>query len=324
RYLRTQELLGALGLPVLTPGPVSPEALHRVHPPAHAERIRAFCASGGGRIDEDTVASIESHEVALRSAGAAVAAVDAVLTDRFQYAVSLGRPPGHHALAEATMGFCFFNNAAIAARHAQAAYGLKRVAILDWDLHHGNGTEAIFYEDPSVLYLSTHQDPNWPGTGQVSAIGAGAGAGANVNVPLPIGTGDAGYLRVFRELLAPVMAAFAPELIILSAGFDAHWRDPLGRMGLSVAGFEALTREVAAWAERHAGGRLVVLQEGGYNLDALAYSMLATVRTLVGAPVEDPLGPSPYHEPIEEIEAAIGEVRRVLAPYYRLAPASAG
>jgi acetoin utilization deacetylase AcuC-like enzyme len=317
RWERTDARLAALGLPRVKPGPIAPDALARVHPPSHGERIKAFCEAGGGRLDEDTVACPASYEVALLSAGAAVAAVDRVATGGSRAAVALCRPPGHHALADQTMGFCFFNNAALAARHAQAAYGLQRVAILDWDLHHGNGTEAIFYDDPSVLYLSTHQHPNWPGSGAPTDVGTGLGKGFTVNVQLPIGTGDAGYMRTLTEVFAPVVTAFKPQLIIVSAGYDAHWRDPLGRMGLTVEGFAAMTREVMAWADRLCGGKLVVLMEGGYDLDALADSMLATVQALAGQPARDALGSSPYREPAAEVERAIARTRQALAPYWR-------
>lgn len=319
RYHRTWGLLEAEPLLHVTASPVAPEILRLVHPDTHAARIREFCAAGGGRIDEDTVASERSYEVALLSAGGAVEGVRQVLSGSARRAVVLSRPPGHHALPEATMGFCFFNNAAVAARFAQAHFGLKKVAILDWDLHHGNGTEAIFYGDASVLYLSTHQDPNWPGTGAATDIGEGRGLGATVNVPLPLGTGDAGYERAFREVFEPVLRQFAPELLIVSAGYDAHWRDPLGRMGLTVSGFARLTRLVMDWADELSGGRLVVVMEGGYDLDALAHSMRATVTTLRGGPVEDTLGPSPYAEPQAAIDKAIASARQALAPYWRFA-----
>ncbi|MDB5099143.1 MAG: histone deacetylase superfamily [Cyanobacteria bacterium RYN_339] len=316
RWERTDARLAALGLPRIEPAPIAADALARVHPVAHGERIKAFCEGGGGRLDDDTVACPASYDVALLSAGAAIAAVDRVATGQDRTAVALCRPPGHHALADQTMGFCFFNNAALAARHAQQAYGLQRVVILDWDLHHGNGTEAIFYDDPSVLYLSTHQHPNWPGSGAPADVGTGLGTGFNVNVQLPIGTGDAGYLHTMQEVFAPVVAAFKPELIIISAGYDAHWRDPLGRMGLTVAGFAALTREAQGWADRLCGGKLVALMEGGYDLEALAASMLATVQVLAGVEVADLLGPSPYHEPKAEVERAIRRTLQAIKPYW--------
>lgn len=322
RWRRSDTLLHALAgtpgepLVFVEPTPVTDADLALVHPPSHAARIKAFCEAGGGRLDEDTVACPASYDVARLSAGGAVEGARRVIDGTDRRAVVLGRPPGHHALAEETMGFCFFNNAAIAARWAQARRGLARVLIVDWDLHHGNGTEAIFWDDPSVMYLSTHQHPNWPGTGAPGDVGAGPGQGFTANVRLPIGTGDAGYSEVFATLFRPLVDAFRPELVIVSAGYDAHWRDPLGRMGLTVGGFAALTREVAAWADRHAEGRLLLLMEGGYDLDALARSLTASVQVLRGGEVVDPVGPSPYPEPTADVARAIAATRTALAPYW--------
>jgi acetoin utilization deacetylase AcuC-like enzyme len=316
RWHRTWALLEQQPVAHVTAPKVSPEILRLVHPDSHSARIAEFCRAGGGRIDEDTVASTETYEVALLSAGGAVEGVRQVLAGEAARSVVLSRPPGHHALEEETMGFCFFNNVAVAARYAQSAFGLKKVAILDWDLHHGNGTEAIFYRDPSVLYMSTHQDPNWPGTGAATDIGEGPGLGATVNIPLPLGTGDAGYERAFKEVFEPVMRQFAPELLVISAGYDAHWRDPLGRMGLTVDGFARLTRLVMDWADALCQGRLVVVMEGGYDLDALSQSMLATVDTMRGETVTDPLGPSPYKEPEAAISRAIAATKQALGTHY--------
>jgi acetoin utilization deacetylase AcuC-like enzyme len=214
------------------------------------------------------------------------------------------------------MGFCFFNNAALAARFAQARRGLGRVLIVDWDLHHGNGTEAIFYDDPTVMYLSTHQHPNWPGTGAPTDVGTGAGVGYTANVRLPMGAGDRSYQQTFAEVFRPLVAAFAPELVIVSAGYDAHWRDPLGRMGLTVPGFADLTREVRAWADASAQGRLLLLMEGGYDLDALAQSLAGSLQALRGAAYPDALGPSPYPEPLRDVEVAIAATQAALAPHW--------
>lgn len=312
------ELAGLAGEPLafVAPAPIEDADLALVHPPSHAARIKAFCEAGGGRLDEDTVACPESYDVARLAAGGAVEGARRVIDGPDRRAVVLGRPPGHHALAEETMGFCFFNNAALAARWAQARRGLERVLVVDWDLHHGNGTEAIFWEDPTVLYFSTHQHPNWPGTGAARDVGAGHGRGFTANVPLPMGTGDAGYLRAFRQVFRPIVDAFRPQLVIVSAGYDAHWRDPLGRMGLTVGGFAALTREVAAWADDHAEGRLLLLMEGGYDVDALARSLAASVQVLRGGEVADPVGPSPYPEPAEDVDRAIAASRAALAPFW--------
>jgi acetoin utilization deacetylase AcuC-like enzyme len=314
RYACTLQALEALPLLRVEPLPISQEHLEWVHPKAHGERIKDFCAQGGGRIDEDTVACPASYEVALLAAGGALEGVDAVM--KGESAFVLCRPPGHHALEDSTMGFCFFNNAALAVRYAQRQYGLSRVAVIDWDVHHGNGTEAIFYNDPSVLFVSTHQEPNWPGTGKVEDLGAGAGLGKNINVPLPIGTGDKGYLRAFQEIIGPIVAGFKPQLIVLSAGYDAHWRDPLGAMGLSVSGFARLTHEVKQWAEQHCEGRLLPILEGGYDLEALAQSVVATIQVLRNEPVTDSLGVGPQEECLAEIEAALERSRQALKPHW--------
>ncbi|MEB3222818.1 MAG: histone deacetylase [Candidatus Sericytochromatia bacterium] len=315
-------LVGSPGQPLVfeRPAAITPDVLALVHPPAHSARLAAFCAAGGGQLDEDTVASPETEAVARVSAGAAVAAAAAVLTGPGRQAVALCRPPGHHALPTETMGFCLYNNAALAARWAQVHGGLRRVAIFDWDVHHGNGTEAIFADDPSVLFMSCHQHPNWPGTGRPEDIGTGAGVGHTANVRLPIGTGDAGVARVVAEVFDPLVAAFEPELVIVSAGFDAHWRDPLGRLGFTVAGYAALTRAVLRWAEAYAGGRCVILLEGGYDVDALAASLTAVVQVLRGGAVEDPFGASPYPEPEAALARAIAETRAALAAHWPLAP----
>lgn len=303
-------------LAFVAPEAIAPEDLHLVHPPAHSERIKKFCESGGGRIDDDTVACPASYDVALLAAGGAVAGARLVIDGPDRRAAVLCRPPGHHALAAETMGFCFFNNAALAARWAQARRGLQRILIVDWDLHHGNGTEAIFYDDPTVMYLSTHQHPNWPGTGAPTDIGTGAGVGFTANVRLPMGAGDEAYRRTFAAVFRPLVAEFKPELVIVSAGYDAHWRDPLGRMGLTEAGFADLTHEVAAWADTTAEGRLLLLMEGGYDLDALARSLAASLQALRGGEPEDVLGPSPYPEPMADVEAAIATTQAALAPYW--------
>jgi acetoin utilization deacetylase AcuC-like enzyme len=315
-------LSGSPGAPLAfeQPTAVAPEVLALVHPPEHSARLAAFCAAGGGRLDEDTVASSGTEAAARVSAGAAVAAAAAVLAGPTRQAVALCRPPGHHALPTETMGFCLYNNAALAARWAQVHGGLSRVAILDWDVHHGNGTEAIFADDPSVLFMSSHQHPNWPGSGRPEDIGTGAGRGYTANVRLPLGTGDGGAMRVLDEVFGPLVDAFRPELVIVSAGFDAHWRDPLGRLGFTVPGYAALMRAVLGWAEAHAEGRCVVLLEGGYDVEALAASLAAVVQVLRGGEVEDLLGPSPYPEPGEGLVRAIAQTRAALGevwPFFR-------
>jgi acetoin utilization deacetylase AcuC-like enzyme len=204
------------------------------------------------------------------------------------------RPPGHHARPQQAMGFCLLNNVALAVRHAQREHSVKRVAIIDIDVHHGNGTQDAFYDDPSVLYVSTHQYPFYPGTGRADELGAGEARGTNVNIPLPAGCGDVEYAATFDQIVEPVVRRYRPELLFVSLGFDAHHLDPLAMMELSVDGYGALMTRIRALAEELCGGRLIVSLEGGYDLDAIAWSTRRTVEVLLGdTPTPDPIGPAP-------------------------------
>ena len=259
----------------------TPEQLGRVHPQGDVEAILGIRPAEGERValDADTVMSAGSAEAALRAAGAGVAAVDAVLRGAARRAFCAVRPPGHHAEPGRPMGFCLFANAVIAARHAQAAHGLARVAIVDFDVHHGNGSQACVEADASILYASSHQSPCYPGTGEARERGVG-----NVfNVPLPPGADGARFREAWASVLLPAIEAFAPELLVISAGFDAHARDPLAQLRVQEADFAWLTAELCGIADRHAGGRVVSLLEGGYDLDALASSAAAHVRVLMRA-----------------------------------------
>jgi len=228
----------------------------------------------------DTIISPRSLESALYAAGGVLNAVDAVLQRKVKNAFCLVRPPGHHASADCGMGFCIFNNIAVAARHAQARHRISRVLIVDWDVHHGNGTQDIFYEDNSVFYFSLHQSPLYPGTGAASETGAGAGRGTTLNVPLPEGAGRREVFRALESGLLPAMDVFKPELILISAGFDSRIDDPLGGMTLTDEDFADMTRMMLKLAEQYAGGRLVSVLEGGYNLGGLASAAVSHVRTL--------------------------------------------
>lgn len=264
---------------------VPTELLERVHDPRYLAGLQRFASSGGGWIDSDTYVGEDSLEIAGLAAGAAVGAVNAVLEKRATHAFALGRPPGHHATRNRAMGFCLYNSAAIAAEAALAS-GVERVAILDWDVHHGNGTQDIFYERADVLYCSVHQYPNYPGTGLASEKGSDAGRGFTINAPLPPGQGDRVYLRLLDELFAPRIAEYKPELLIISAGFDAHRDDPLAEMLVTERGFAEMTERVVDLADRVSDGRLVVVLEGGYDLTALGRSVEATIRVLDGATPE--------------------------------------
>jgi acetoin utilization deacetylase AcuC-like enzyme len=251
----------------------------RVHPQRYVEAILEIRPAAGERmaLDADTLMSAGTAEAALRAAGAAVAAVDAVLGGAVRRAFCAVRPPGHHAERARPMGFCLFNNVAVAARHAQAKWGVSRVAIVDFDVHHGNGTQDIFESDPSVFFASSHQMPLYPGTGDP----AERGVGNILNVALPAGTDGAAFLAAWRERIIPAVLAFAPELLIVSAGFDAHRRDPLAGLALESADFGALTQALCAAAQTSCDGRVVSLLEGGYDLAALAASAAAHVRALM-------------------------------------------
>jgi acetoin utilization deacetylase AcuC-like enzyme len=257
----------------------SAEDLALVHPPAYLAEIAVRSPSEGlVQIDADTFMAPGSYEAALRAAGAAVLAVDEVVTGKAANAFCAVRPPGHHAERATAMGFCFFNNAAIAARHAQGRHGLSRVAIVDWDVHHGNGTQDIFWDDASVLYCSTHQMPLYPGTGAASERGE---HDTMVNVPLAPGDGGEMFREALEVAIFPRISAFRPDLIIISAGFDAHWRDPLANLNLTEEDFAWATREVLAIADRQCGGRVVSVLEGGYDLEGLALSTAAHVAVLM-------------------------------------------
>jgi acetoin utilization deacetylase AcuC-like enzyme len=262
--------------------PAAPRGdVQAAHAPQHLKRIEKTIEGGGTHLDPDTVVSLRSLDVALRGSGAACRAVDAVMTGEAQNAFVPVRPPGHHATRERAMGFCLLNTVAVAARYAQNRYKeIGRVAIIDWDVHHGNGTQGIFYDDPKVFFFSAHQYPWYPGTGARGETGQGRGRGYTLNVPLRALTPRADHRRAFDSALTEIAGKFTPDLIIISAGFDSHTSDPLGQLRLEDEDFEAMTRSVTDWAHSACAGRVVSCLEGGYNLDTLGASVRAHVRVL--------------------------------------------
>jgi len=268
----------------IEPREAEDEWITQIHKPSYITMLKAHTPTNGRvSLDLDTAMSHGSLTAAYLAAGGALAAVDAIMSRQVEHVFCAVRPPGHHAEAGRAMGFCLFNNVAIAARYVQKKHGLKRVLIVDWDVHHGNGTQHSFEDDSSVLFFSTHQYPHYPGTGRESERGRGAGEGFTINVPMEAGEGNDEYRTVFRKSLVPAADAFKPEFVIVSAGFDAHRDDPLASMGLTEEGYADLTGIVAGIAKRHADGRILSSLEGGYNLTALATSVDRHVQALLAA-----------------------------------------
>jgi acetoin utilization deacetylase AcuC-like enzyme len=311
RILSTLEKEGMLArLTLLEPRPATTEELQRVHTPAHVATVQRVAQGGGGHLDFDTYVSPGSFDAALVAAGGVVCAAEAVLSGEIANGFALVRPPGHHATTTRGMGFCLFNNVAVAAQAALAGGQVERVFIADFDVHHGNGTQDVFADDPSVLYFSSHQYPHYPGTGLWNETGYGAGQGTLLNVPLPAQVGDAGYAQVFTELVWPLVERFRPDLILVSAGYDAHWSDPLASMNLSLTGYAWLGQELVQMARQLCDGRIVFTLEGGYELDVLAYGVLNSLYTMLGEDtIADPLGTSPYPE--RPVDTLIERLRNV-------------
>ncbi len=270
--------------------PVSRRALRRVHSDEHVESIERFCSEGGGLIDADTIASERSFDAALHAAGGATDAAERLLAGEDRWAFCGLRPPGHHAERARAMGFCLFNNVAVAAAHAIAECGVERVLVLDWDVHHGNGTEAIFAASDSVLYASIHQEPLYPGTGPAGYSGEAGAEGYTVNLPVPPGAGSDVFLSLVQNVVAPIARAYEPGLIAISAGYDAHRDDPLSECTVDTEGYGELASTVGALASE-LGVPLLVCLEGGYNREALSASVLATVQALAngGEPSQAPV-----------------------------------
>ena len=265
----------------IDPKPATDDWITQVHTNAYVKTLHTRAPKRGHvSLDPDTSMSPGSLSAAYLAAGGVLTAVDAIMDKRVDNAFCAVRPPGHHAEADHAMGFCLINNVAVAARYFQKRHGLEKIAVVDWDVHHGNGTQHAFYEDPTVFFFSTHQYPWYPGTGGADERGSGKGEGYTLNVPLPAGKGDAEYLEVFNRILRPALKAYRPDAVIISAGFDAHRDDPLAGMNLTEQGYRALTKVVKEIAGEHAQGRVLSCLEGGYNLAALAASVEGHLRVL--------------------------------------------
>lgn len=279
-YLQKNGFLNKVS--VYSPQEATTEQLSLVHTPEYIQSILQLRGVEHYVVDRgDTVVTEQSVDAALRAAGAAVSAVDMIFTQQFDKIFAAVRPPGHHAEADRAMGFCIFNNIALAARYALQKENVQRVLIIDWDVHHGNGTQHIFYEDASVFYLSLHQFPFYPRSGSVEESGTGAGEGFTMNIPLPAGQTDDAYMHHLEQALAEIETRFKPDLVLLSAGFDAHQSDPLGGMRLSADGFYKLTELAARFAQRYANGRVISFLEGGYSYPGLAESVYEHLKCLI-------------------------------------------
>jgi acetoin utilization deacetylase AcuC-like enzyme len=298
----------------IKPREASPAELALVHDENYVASIQEVARRGGGWLDPDTVTSAGSYEAAAYAAGGALAATEAVMADTVSSVFALVRPPGHHATPHRAMGFCLFNNLAIAVRYALDRYNLERVAIIDFDVHHGNGTQETFYDNPRVLYVSTHQSPFYPGTGYSEETGGGAARGTKVNIPLPAGSGDEEYLAVFEQVVVPVVKRFQPQLIMASAGYDNHWADPLAMMQVTVTGFARMTGIIKGLAKEFCHGRIIICLEGGYHLQALAASVKATLDVLLDkSAINDPLGPPTHRFQTPAIGSLLGRIKEIHA-----------
>jgi acetoin utilization deacetylase AcuC-like enzyme len=287
------------------------EELATVHDAEYISRVEAYCRQGGGAWDADTTMSTGSYKAAVYAAGGTIAAVEAVLKNQVPCAYALVRPPGHHATKNNAMGFCLFNNVAVATNYALKTFRMERVLIIDFDVHHGNGTQEAFTHNPYVLYISMHQYPLFPGTGHLDEMGQGIGAGTAINIPLPAGCGDSEYRQVFDEIVAPTSRRFKPELIMVSAGYDGHWADDIGNMQLTLEGYYYITRVIQQLADELCGGRVVYCLEGGYNLKVLSCAVNATFSLWLGEKgFDDPLGPPPSTIKPHGVSELIAEVKK--------------
>lgn len=303
-------------LPQLTLVPsrsATQDELMRCHHYRYIQLVEETSRNGGGMLDADTYSNAFSYDAARHAAGGLVDLTAAVVKGELDNGFALVRPPGHHAVPIRAMGFCLFGTVAIAARAARKDMGLERVAIVDFDVHHGNGTQDILNEDPSILFVSSHQYPYYPGTGAINEIGVGPAEGTIVNLPLSVMTGNEGFKRLYGDFVFPVIRRFQPELLLVSAGFDAHWDDPLANIGLSLEGYAWLCQSLIDLAAELCQGRIVFTLEGGYNLDVLAPGVGNVFHALLGdSDVDDPVGQTPWEEPdVSPLLAALKEIHHI-------------
>jgi acetoin utilization deacetylase AcuC-like enzyme len=321
RSQRIEVLLSSIGEPAgvkrLSPRPATPDEIVLVHAESHFDAVAGTRGVSRAAFDADTPVSAESFDTACLAAGGLLTIIDEVMEGSLENGFAMVRPPGHHAERGRAMGFCLFNNVAVGAAHLRHRYGLERILVMDWDVHHGNGTQHSFYGDPGVLYVSTHRYPFYPGTGGIDEVGAGEGTGYTVNIPFPGGFGDAEYADAFEAIVAPVAELYEPQFVLISAGFDPHARDPLGGMRVTEAGFAGMARSLLDVAGRCSQGRCVAVLEGGYDLTAIRDSSAAVLAQLmdagrIGSDIPDRGGPPSRAAPV--IEA----VRRKYREYWRI------
>lgn len=304
--------------------PAEREQIVRNHDQSLVDRVASTAGKSYDFLDQDTATSAQSYEAACSAAGSVMKGVDLLMEGEVDNGFALVRPPGHHAERDRSMGFCLFNNIALAACHAREKHGLERIMIVDWDLHHGNGTQFSFYNSPETLYISTHQYPYYPGTGSLEEVGTGEGEGYTVNIPLPGGLGDTDYAAIFNDIIVPIGTSYDPQLILVSAGFDIYHGDPLGSMSVGPPGFSYMTRSLVQLAEEVCSGRILVTLEGGYNLKGQRDGALAVLSELLGSPLDDGMEYYMTDAEYEELATAhlthssIEQARQVAKKYWKM------
>lgn len=280
------------------------------HAEEYVEHLKEFCEKGGGYLDPDTYSNEYSFNAASFAVGSSINLTKAVIKGDLRNGFALLRPPGHHALANRSMGFCLFGNISIAAKAALKQPGVEKIVIVDFDVHHGNGTQALVGDDADILFISSHQYPFYPGTGNIREIGKGEAEGKVINIPLEAGVGDSGFIRIYEEIVLPALRRFNPDLILVSAGYDAHWDDPLASLNLSLTGYNWISRELIKSANEICSGKIIFFLEGGYDLDVLRYGVTNAIRGLMGIEsFEDPFGQSKIPEP--DNKKLITELRQI-------------